>query len=58
MGEALLPCALSPWAALCVLRFLSLLGIDLLFSDETFPSQGVVLSPSFLPCPSYPKGRE
>jgi hypothetical protein len=36
----------------CGLRSLSLLGMDLLFSERTFLSQGVVLSPSFLP--SFP----
>lgn len=41
-----------------MLRTLSLLGMALLFSDEIVPSQGVVLSFSFLPCPSYPEGRE
>lgn len=39
-------------SSVCVLKSLSLLGVDQLFSDETFPSQGVVLSPSFLP--SFP----
>lgn len=54
------PCCpvLSTGSSVCVLRSFSLLGMDLLFSDETFPSQGVVLSPSFLSCSSYPQGRE
>lgn len=55
MGQALLPCAFHGQLCLCAEVPLSLLGVDQLFSDETFPSQGVVLSPSFLPCPSYPK---